>query len=289
MTTLQTPAPIRRRAGAPGRPDRWLAAGLLALAVGLAVNTVLGPLLTGVVAYPFSDSVLSEALGLEAVTLVLVVPLMTLAAVLSAAGQRAGPVLALATSGYAAYMLVQYVVGPQYPTHRLPVLAHLVLLVLSLSLLARAWTSARRTALAERSRGWAVVVAGLAAFVVVRWLPAIVGAWDATAVPAAATDLTMYWSIFLLDLGVVVPAAAATAVGLVRRAAWSTAALYGLVGWFALVPPSVAAMSLVKLARDDPAATVADTTVLLAAAVVGAALAALLFSPLLRRRRSALR
>jgi hypothetical protein len=105
------------------------------------------------------------------------------------------------------------------------------------------------------------VLALLALFVVSRWLPAFVGMLSGASVAVARPDLTMYWSIFLLDMGIVVPAAMATAIGLGVGSGWAPKAVYGLIGWFALVPPSVAAMSIVKLVRDDPNASSGDTAV----------------------------
>jgi hypothetical protein len=158
-------------------------------------------------------------------------------------------------------MLVQYVVGPQYPTYQPAIAGHIALFVLSAALLVRAWGSIDRGALPAISRAWAVVIFLMTAFVVSRWLPAFGGMASGSAVPAADPDLTMYWSIFLLDVGLIVPAGIATGIGVLRGVPWATAALYGLVGWFALVPPSVAAMSLVKLVRDDPNASGGDTVV----------------------------
>ncbi len=51
----------------------------------------------------------------------------------------------------------------------------------------------------------------------------------------------------LLDLGQMVPAATAAGVA-VLRGSWRTVpAAHAVVGWFALVPPSGAAMALVML------------------------------------------
>ena len=44
--------------------------------------------------------------------------------------------------------------------------------------------------------------------------------------------------------------------------------MYGVVGWFALVPPSVTAMAAVMLVRDDPHASV-PTLLLLTAGTLG--------------------
>lgn len=265
------------------RRHPWFSTGLILLGVGLALNSFLGPLFADVVNYPFTETVYSETLGLEAVTLVLVAPLAILAGTLVARSHRAGPLLALAPASYSAYMLVQYIVGPQYSVYH-PVIAwHLMLLVLSLGLLIRAWTLAEPGETPIHQKRWATVVVILSAFILSRWLPAFVGMFTGEPVPAEAPDRTMYWSIFLLDLGVVIPAATATVVGLFWDLKWARRALFAVIAWFALVPPSVAAMSVVKLLRDDPVADLGDTILFLVVAVVVITLAVVLYRPVLVR------
>jgi membrane protease YdiL (CAAX protease family) len=261
---------------------------MLALGTGLAANTALGPLFAGAVTYPFTETVYNETLGLEAISLVLISPLAIVAGILALRGHRAGSLLALGPAGYAAYMLVQYVVGPQYATYQPSIALHLGLFALSGALLLRAWSTADAGMLPTPSRGWAIVVFLLAAFVVSRWLPAFTGMVSGRPVPVADPDLTMYWSIFLLDMGVIVPAGIATAIGLAVGTGWAGKALYALVGWFALVPPSVAAMSIVKVARGDPNASTGDTLVFVLVTLLFWALAASLYGRLFfegRRRK----
>ena len=262
---------------------RWLGAGLLALGLGLALNTLLGPLFTGRIDYPFTDTVRNETLGLEAVSLVLVAPLAILAGLLALRGHRAAPLVALGPSGYAAYMLVQYVVGPQYPSYQPSVAFHLGLLVLSVALLVGSWAVAGREPAPPLRTRWSVVVLLMTAFVVSRWAPAFAAMPGNERVAAAAPDLTMYWSIFMLDLGFVIPAALAAAVGLFAGARWARAAVFGVVGWFALVPPSVAAMAVVKVVRQDPNASTGDTLVFIVVSAIFWIVAGVLFARLFRR------
>jgi hypothetical protein len=259
---------------------RWFALGLIGLALGLIGNTLLGPLVSGSISYPFSETVLNETLGLEAVSLALVAPLALLAGALAWRGHHAAGLVAMAPASYAAYMFVQYVVGPQYPTYQPSIALHLALLVLSGGLLLRAWRVAEGARLRPASRRAAVVAFLLGGFVLSRWLVVFGGMVDGSSVPAAPQDLTMYWSIFLLDLGAVVPAAVVTGLGLLTGATWARKAVYGVVGWFALVPPSVAAMALVKIARDDPMASVGDTAVFVVVTLLFWLVAAWLFRPL---------
>jgi hypothetical protein len=268
-------------------PHRALGLGLVGLGAGLALNTLIGPLALDLVAYPFSETVLNETLGLEAISLVLIAPLAIVAGVLAARGHSLGSVVALGPSGYTAYMLAQYVVGPQYATYGPVIAFHLTLLIVAVGVLVGAWSAIDAAGLPRRSRrseiGWAVTVLLMAGFAVSRWSGALGAMAGNEAVPVAPTDLTMYWSIFLLDLGLVVPASIATAIAVLRRSPWAGKALYGVVGWFALVPPSVAAMAIVKVVRDDPVANPGDTVVLAVVTLVFWTIAAVLFRPLVAR------
>jgi hypothetical protein len=131
-------------------------------------------------------------------------------------------------------------------------------------------------------RRWSLLLVGLGAFVMTRYLDAFAGM--ATGTPLAAeyqNDVGMFWSIFWLDLGIVVPVILGAALALFRGTAAGRRALYGVVGWFALVPPSVAAMALVKVLRADPHAAV-GLTVMFAVVSLGFLLVAIrLYAPLL--------
>jgi len=302
MTTTTQPT-AREPVLAPGRGStpavlpgatrhRVFAAALVALAGGLLANTTLGPLGLDRIDYRFSRSVLDQLVGLELVTVALVVPLALVAAGLSWRGRPVGPALAFGPAAYTAYMFAQYVLGPEYATYGPAVLGHLALFasggtiaVAALLLLAREGLPALSR---RRSRWTGVVVLAMAAFVVARYLPAVSGATDRSAIPAEfAAARTFYWSIVLLDLGVVVPAALAAGLLLVRRLPGATVAMVAVVGWFALVPPSVAAMAVVMLVDGDPHASGGQAGMLSAVAVLFAGFAAWAFRPVLNAGRRA--
>jgi hypothetical protein len=202
MTLLAAPPPLTVRA--PVRTARpLLASGLVLLALGLVANAVLGPLLLDVADDGFPRTVRNQAIGLEVVTLVLVVPWALLAARAARRGRAAAPVLAVAPAGYAAYMLLQYVVGHAGPVPRIALL-QVPLLALSVAVLAEA----------------------------------------------------------------------------VRGFGDGPVASLSLLGWFVLVPVSVAAMSVAMLARDDPHASAAGTAFLVVAAVAFSAYGAAQLRPL---------
>lgn len=268
-----------------GRQSRGLAVTLVALAAGLLLNTVLGPLVLDVIDYPISPTIENQMIGLELVSVLLVAPLCVVAAVLVARGHVAGAALAIGPAAYAAYMFAQYVVGPDYAAYHPAVLLHLALFVLGVVLAVWVWVRAASQAqpLAKRHRhAHGLALAALAAFILSRYAAGLLGAMSGgSAIPAEfAAEPTFYWSIFLLDLGVVLPGTVAAAVAVWRGSPLAPAALYAVVGWFALVPPSVASMGAVMLARDDPYAAVGQVVVLSSVAVAFAVFAVLVFRPL---------
>ena len=274
------------RSGAPsgGESSRGLAGALVALAAALCVNTLLGPLALDAIDYPISQTIENQLIGLELVSVFIVAPVCVVAAVLVARGHSAGAPLAIGPAAYTAYMFAQYVVGPDYDAYTPAVLLHLGLFVLGLVLAVWAWgrTAGEGLRLAARHRRpYGLALAALAAFVLSRYTGGLLGAVSGTAIPKElAAEPTFYWSIFLLDLGVILPGTVAAAVAVWRGARLGAAALYAVVGWFALVPPSVASMGAVMLARDDPYAAPGQVVVLSAVAVAFAAFAVVVFRPL---------
>lgn len=93
------------------------------------------------------------------------------------------------------------------------------------------------------------------------------------------------WSIVLLDLGIVLTATAATAVALLAGRGWARRALYAILGWWAFVPASVAAMGITMIARDDPYASVGQTVVLALRAVAFVGFVVYLYRPLFQPAR----
>jgi len=141
------------------------------------------------------------------------------------------------------------------------VVFHLGLVVLSGGLALSGWSRAATGPVPETSEryrrrtGYALL--GLAAFVLFRYLPLFLGAASGEPVAAEFREArTFYWSIVLLDLGAVVPLTLATAVSLLRGTETGRRGVYAVVGWFALVPPSVAAMAAVMVVRGDQHASV---------------------------------
>jgi hypothetical protein len=82
----------------------------------------------------------------------------------------------------------------------------------------------------------------------------------------------------------VVPATVVAGIALIRGGRWAHPALYAILGWFALVPPSVAAMGATMLANDDPYASAGQVVVLSVLSLLFAGFAVWVYRPLFSRQ-----
>lgn len=282
-TLLAKAGTARPQTGA--RPRRPFGVLLFVLAGVLVLNSVLGPLVTGVIDYPIAETVRNQLIGLELVSLSLVVPLSVVAGFLAVRGHRAAGVLGFGPAAYTAYMFAQYVLGPEYRTYNLAVLFDAAVFSLSAAIAVLAWAGTDSTRLPvltrARERWYGGLLLALAAFVASRYLGAVTSTGSPIAAEFAESP-TFYWTIVLLDLGVVVPATVVAGVALIRGARAAHTALYAILAWFALVPPSVAAMGVAMVVNDDPYASVTQTAVLGGVSVLFVAMAAWIYRPALR-------
>jgi hypothetical protein len=285
LHTVRTGSDHTTRPGgaAPSASQPAFAVSLFTLAAALMVNTALGPLGTEIIQYPITGTLLNQTIGLEAVTIGLVVPLTVIAGLLALRGHGAAPFLGFGPAAYSAYMFVQYVLGPEYDRYTSTILFQTLIFTLSGALTVWAWALASRQPLphvtTRRRRAYGAILLLLGAFIVTRYLPTVLGG----ALPSEFAEArTFFWSIFLLDLGVVVPATLVAGVGLLRGARLADPALYALMGWYALVPPSVAAMSATMVLKDDPNAVPGQALMFGLVAIIFAGLATWIFLPLLR-------
>lgn len=266
---------------------RSLGAVLVSLGLGLAANSLLGPLILGEIRYRFSETLISQGIGLDLTSLVLGAPLAILAAVLTLQRHAAGPALGMAVGAYAAYMAIQYVVGPEYL--ELPgnnerfFLLHLSLVVLGGTAVVGSWTRADPAALSPgagggseaRARLWSLVSIALAALLALRYLPVAVEltAGDPSR-PEYRANPTSFLLITVLDLGIFLPALLTAGYGLWRDRRWAGKALHLTVGWLGLVGPAEAAMAGVMWWRGDPGASSSQVLAFGLAAVILAGLEA---------------
>lgn len=170
MDANETVVRPRRTALRDGDPPRGFGIALIGLAVALVLNTVLGPLVAGVVEYPFSDTLRNQLIGLEIVTVAVVAPLSLAAGILALRGHRAAAVLAFGPAAYTAYMFVQYVLGPEYAEYSPVIVFRLALFACGALLAVWAWQLIDDDSLPaisrRRARVYGIVLLALAAFVI---------------------------------------------------------------------------------------------------------------------------
>lgn len=248
---------------------RMLTLVLIALGLGLASASLLGPMGFGVMEYRTSPTTLNQLLGSDTAALFVVAPLCLVAAYLTARGRPAGPPLAAGIGGYAVYTYAQVIVGQEYlrvpgnVERFFPLL--LAIFILAGVALVLAWSRLpehlpRPSRRLERLTGWVLLL--LSAFLVLGLhLRSMVTAWtDPQSLTEYASAPTPFWLVKLMDLGIVVPVAIATGIGLLQGLRWARRVVYPLLTGYTLLSVSVSAMAVVMLARDDP-----DSSLVLAA------------------------
>jgi hypothetical protein len=277
-----------------GRPAWGFCALLLFLGVALAMNSALGPLWLETIKYHYSEAMTNQGIGLDAVALLLAAPIAVAAAVLVARRRIAGAVIAFAPAAFAAYMMPQYIVGPDYiglpGNNERAIPFHLAVMVLAIAVMIIAWRNIGSDALppdtarSDHRRSWVLIA--LAVFTAIgRWVPGFVDALSNTPSVTYLDNPTAFWLVGVLDLGLIVPAAIATAVALRRGELWCRKASYVIIGWFSLVPASVAAMAITMQVNDDPLGTTGNTIIMTTAGVVFTACAVMLYRPLFQKPR----
>jgi hypothetical protein len=229
-----------------GRRERWLGTMLVALGAGIAAAAILGPLVLDIVVYRTLDTTRHQIVGGDLAVLVAVPPTYVAAGAMALRGHRAAPVVALTPAVFALYTCAQLIVGNEYL--RLPgnVEAFFPLLL------------------------GIFVAAGAVA----------VGAWNAAQYVSSPTP---FWLVKLMDPGIVVPAAVAVVVGLLRHRPWARKPMHAILGAYTLLAASVTGMAAVMWLTGDPDAS---TATLVGAAGMTLALAAFcvrLYAPLFRR------
>jgi hypothetical protein len=274
-------------------PARLLPVALIALALGMAVSSILGPVGLGRMRYRTSATTLNQLLGSDAAALFIVAPLTVAAAVLSARRRPAAPLLALGVGVYALYTYAQVIIGQEYlrlpgnVERFFPLLLAVFVLAEAVVILAWRLVPPLPRPAPKLERAAALVLLLVAAFLVFgQHLRPMLIAWrDPAALTEYASSPTPFWMVKLMDLGIIVPAAVATGIGLLKGAAWARRVMYVLLTGYTCLAISVAAMAIVMYANSDPDASVAVTAGFLIFAVAFVTLTVLLYRPLFRRTK----
>lgn len=276
-------------------PDRlrhrwWLAAALAVLAAGIAASSLLGPLVTGVMDYRTSPTMENQFIGSDATALFVVAPLAALAAVMAVRGHRATAPLASGIGVYALYTYSQNIIGQEYlrlpgnAERFFPLLLTVFVAAGTVVVLAGSQLAGLPPASRRLERTTAVVLLLVAAFLVFALhLPSMWTAWtDPYSLTEYASAPTPFWMVKLMDLGIVVPVAVATGIGLWRGTGWARGVLYPLLTGYTLLSISVSAMGAVMWLRDDPDASLALASGFAAFALALVGLLVALYRPLVR-------
>jgi hypothetical protein len=268
--------------------QRTVAGACFALAAMLVLVALLGPLLTGTIEYRYTETYENQVIGLDAFALIVAAPLLLAACALTLSGRALGPLLALGPALMAAYMAPQYVLGAHYDA--IPgnnedyFLLFVALFIVAAGTAIAAWRATAREALppwpARRRRWVALLLFGVAAFLIARYVPILADIWAGEPGDEYEGDPIAFWLIAFLDLSVALPAAVVAAVAAFRGAPGVTTLMLAVVGWFALVGPAVAAMAIAMAARDDPHASTGGAVAFIVFSVVFVAVAAVVYWPL---------
>jgi hypothetical protein len=247
------------------RSPRWLAPTTVVLGLAVLALGLLGPLATGVIRYRVAPLLRDQLIGSDAVSVVVFVPLLLLAAVLTGRRSPVGPLLALGSALTSWYFVAELVLGPdrtgRYAGNDeayLPLL--LAVLLLSAAVALGAWQALPERAVVfdRRSRG---VIGGLllgvvTLFVVGRYLPA----WQHVVAGTAPSDYAagpgIWWTVAFEDLALLLPATAATGIGLLRGTRWAGRAAFVVAPTLALVGVAVTGMAWSTTAHGDAGSTV---------------------------------
>ncbi|GGM21306.1 hypothetical protein GCM10011608_02470 [Micromonospora sonchi] len=284
-------------ARAPQRPplhwqSRLLAWALAAAAGVIAAAALVGPLGLGLMRYRTSDTTLNQLLGSDAAALFVVAPLAIVAALLAVRRHPVAPLLATGIGGYAVYTYAQVIIGQEYlrlpgnVERFFPLLLTVFLLAEALLVLGWRATPAQLPPPSPRlARTAGVTLLVLAAFLVFgQHLRPMLIAWqDPSRLTEYASSPTPFWMVKLMDLGIIVPAAVATGIGVLRHAPWARRMIYTLLTGYSCLAVSVAAMAVVMIANGDPDASPALAVGVGLFALVFVTLIAALYRPLLRR------
>jgi hypothetical protein len=268
--------------------NRTLAILLVALALGMATSSLLGDFGLGLMRYRTSPTTLNQLLGSDAAVLFVIAPLTLATAVLALRAHPVAPLLALGIGVFAMYTYSQVIIGQEYL--RLPGNVErffpllLAIFVLAEAVVVLAWRIVpplpRPMIKVERTAG--IVLLLVAAFLIFgRHLRPMLTAWiDPGSLTEYASSPTPFWMIKLMDLGIIVPAAIATGVGLLRGRAWARKTMYVMFTGYSCLAIAVASMGIVMNVNSDPDASPTLTGGFVIFALIFVTLTVVLYRPL---------
>ncbi len=236
--------------------------GSIALGAGIAVSSVLGPLVLDMIKFRTSTAIENQFIGGEIVSLAIVAPVAITAGVLWLRGHRLAPPLALGPAIYAVYTYTTAVLGQEYARYDgnvekfFSLYAGLVAGGATLAVVA--WTQLQETSIPvlpdKLRRTLAGIFLGLGGFFALAWAQQIRLVHIGDAPVDYRAGPTLFWLIKFLDFGFLIPALIATGVGLTRQQPSAIKAAYGLATFATCLAGSITGMAVVMQVKGDPSA-----------------------------------
>ena len=242
----------------------YVGIGSVALGVGAAAVSLLGPIGFDVIQWRIAESTENQIIGQDLVTLLLVAPLALVAGVLWLRRHSLAPLLTLGPVLYSLYTFLSYILAPDY--HRYPGNNEaafpllLALVIVSWLLAVAAWRAIDadlRPAISLRvKRGLGASFLLVGGLFVLAWsaqVAEVIG--GAPALTEYQDDPGTFWVIKTFDLAFVMPIAIATGIGMLKNHPFAERMSYAVAGFFTLMSAAVSAMGITMLINDDPAAS----------------------------------
>ncbi len=243
----------------------------LLLAIGITLAAILGPLITDTIRFHLPDSLVVQYEGGEVVTLVVVVPLLLLAAVRWLRQDPLAAPLAFGPAAYAVYTFVTAIVGQEYGRYpgnaERAFFLYAALIALGAAVAIIALAELLRYEAPEPPAGLRRATAGVfllvAAFFALSWTAQAVQIYRGEMIEEYELGPTLFWLVKMLDLGFLVPAMLTIGVGLLRRSALAIRMAYGMVPYAVCMAGAILGMSVAMWLEDDPSASVGMAVFLL--------------------------
>jgi hypothetical protein len=275
--------------------DRGLAVLLFALGAVVAATAVLGPFVLDVLHYRTSASGLDQIRGTDLTALALVYPLCLWVGLQAWRGHPAAPVLALAPAVFTVYIWIQLLLGSEFGQPGnvewfSPLLLGAVGLGIAVAVratrLLRSQPPLRWSRRLERSTGVLLLV--VVGFVVVGiHLTSLVDALsDHPVGDGVLTTPHAFWVVKAMDLALVAPASLLMGLGLLRGRSWARSPAAAVLGGYALLAWSVAAMAWSMVFGDAVDASPSQAVAATALAIAVTGYTVVLYRPLVEGRPS---
>lgn len=243
---------------------RPAAALSFALAFGIIVAAILGPLLADTIRFHLPDSLITQYEGGEVATLFLAAPLLIVAGWMWLRDDRIAPALAFGPATYTVYTFVTAIVGQEYASYdgngerAFPLYVAIIAVGSALAVMAVSQLVQQPAPMPpDRLRfATASIFLLIATFFAIAWLGQIVQVYQGEGSTEYEQGPTLFWLVKMLDLGFLLPALAALGVGLLRKRPLAIRLAYGMVIYAVCMAGAILGMAIAMWLENDPAASV---------------------------------